>query len=170
MSSKLTKTHLTHNTKKADNCFHKCPSATPQKIPIFIINFTVFPNNYVFIVAPNYVGFFGLCLGQNFFSQRKQESKERTLPPPPHPSLYLYFLSHLLSYLSLYYLISFSTYTNPPFFIACPPFNSSLSHIPIFLFSPICAPQLAPFIYSQSFDHLQNHNFFCERGFSSFLI
>lgn len=140
MSSKLTKTHLTHNTKKADNCLPQMPFCNPPKNPHLHHQLHCLSKQLCFYCCPSYVGFFGLCLGQKFFSQRKQESKERTLPPPPP---LLYFLSPFLSYLSLYYLISFSTY-KPPFFIACPPFNSSLSHIPIFLFSPSCASQLAP--------------------------
>lgn len=104
---------------------------TPKKIPIFIINFTVFPNNYVFYFCANYVGFFGLCLGQNFFTEKTGKRRKNLHPPsPPNPQP-LYFLSHLLSYLSLLYplfFFSFSTYNYKP-----------LSLLPVYQFISITA-------------------------------
>lgn len=76
-------------------------------------------NNYVFIFCANYVGFFGLCFGQKFFHRENKKAKKE----PSHlPSLSLslppslYFLSHWLSYLSLYYLsLFFFLYIQTPF-------------------------------------------------------
>lgn len=69
-----------------------------------------------------------------FFYRGKQESKERTFPPPPTPTtLALYFLS-----LSPYYILPLSSYT-PLFFIACPSlFRVHIyRHIFVFFLSPI---------------------------------
>lgn len=105
MYSNVFQIEQTNSTKKAGNCFHKCPSATPQKITIFIINFTISPNKIsMLLFCEIYVGFFALCLGQKFFTE-KQESKERTFPPLLSLSFSL-FCCHIY----LYHIVYFSRY------------------------------------------------------------
>lgn len=178
----------THTSLKLLRC-QKYPSATPQKIPIFIttslslIKRTHTQKMIILLLLlllkytsffPNYVGFLGFVLVRAY-SQRKQQTK----PEPSHPpiintplfSFSLFYVFSLPFFPSLHelcsiisFLLSLSLASYYYYFFL---FFLGLINILCFIFNrsaSVWAIYISHHSFRGSIDHFQDQSFFSGRG------